>query len=872
MRAIPFRTALLAVLALAVAVPLIRSADERDKLKVGEQPDGRIVVPTNQILAPAGRQITYPGRPVDLALAEDGKILVVKSNRSLEFIDLATGKVKQSLPLVGVGDPKPGFSVVGLVVRGNRVYASDAQGLVRIAERKPDGKYTFAEKHVEMIKPRVVGLAHPAGMALLLGDEMMVTSTRGNNVQIVNLATGQVEQVVGVGVAPFTVLPVGPGRCYVTNWGGDAPADGDPQAVTSGTPIRVDPRTGVANHGTVSVIAAVPGKWKQVKTIEVGLHPCALLASPRGRFVYVANAASDTVSVIDRRTDTVVETIACRPEGRLPFGSGPNALALSPDGGTLYVANGTNNCLAVVRLGTLAFDADPADRRPEKSALVGLIPTGWYPGAILVSSDGKTLYVANIKGHGSLSQPRPKEKGKQTYDYLGSISVIDVPDAAQLAKYTEAVNANNRLAYSIAGLEKPRSEAKPVTVPARHGEPSLFKHVIYVIKENRTYDQLLGDMKEGNGDPKLVMFGEEVTPNHHKLAREFTLFDNFYCSGVLSADGHTWVNEAYVSDYLERSFGGWTRDYPDSGTDPLAYVPTGFLWDNALARKKTFRNYGEYITTKYVPEKSTWSEWYAEYKTPGSNPKLKTIAKATIKTLEPYTHPTYPWFPLVMPDVFRARLFIDELKEFEKKGEFPNLVYVTLPCDHTTATKPGFPTPRASVADNDLALGQIVEAVSRSKFWADTCIFVVEDDPQNGFDHVDAHRTVALVVSPFTKRKFVDHTNYNQTGMVKTIELILGLPPMNQLDLSATAMRDCFDSKPDLTPYVCQPNRVKLDEMNPPLIRLQGKALDWAKKSLALNLDEGDEADEDTMNRILWHATRGYDTPYPEEFAGGRDD
>ncbi|HEX5270468.1 MAG TPA: bifunctional YncE family protein/alkaline phosphatase family protein [Gemmataceae bacterium] len=868
MRTVPLRTILLAALVMAGTT----RADEPDTLKVGVQPDGRIVVPTNQILDPAGRQITFPGRPVDLALAEDGRVLVVKCNRTLEFIDLASGKVKQSLPLPsGVIDPKPGFGVVGLIVRGDRVYAGDAQNMVRVAERQASGRYALAEKHVELMKPRVGGAADPAGMALLAGDEMMVTSTRGNTVQVVNLATGQAEQAAGVGVAPFAVLPVGPGRVYVSNWGGDPPSAGDAQGVSSGTPVRIDPRTGVANHGTVSVVAALPGKWKQVKTIEVGLHPCAMAASPRGRFVYVANAASDTVSVIDRRTDTVVETIAIRPEGRLPFGSGPNALAVSPDGGTLYVANGTNNCLAVVRLGTIGFDADPGDGRPEKSAVVGLIPTGWYPGAVVLSPDGKTLYVANVKGHGSLSQPRPKLLGKQTYDYLGSVSVIPVPDAARLAKYTATVNANNRLAHSLAGLEKPRPDAKPLPVPARHGEPSVIKHVIYVIKENRTYDQLLGDMKEGDGDPNLVMFGEDVTPNHHRLAREFTLFDNFYCSGVLSADGHTWVNEAYVSDYLERTFGGFTRSSPDDGSDPLAYVPTGFLWDNALARKKTFRNYGEYVKTTYLPEKSTWAEWYAEHKAPGTHPRLKAAAKANIKSLEPYTHPSYPWFPLLMPDVSRARLFIDELKEFEKKGEFPNLVYMTLPCDHTTATKPGFPTPRASVADNDLALGRIVEAVSHSKFWPETCIFVVEDDPQNGFDHVDGHRTVALVISPYTKRKYVDHTNYNQTGMVKTIELVLGLPPMNQLDLSATAMRNCFDSRPDPAPYVCVPNRVALDEMNPPLNKLQGKALDWARKSLALDLDEADEADEDTLNRILWHATRG-DAPYPERYVGRGED
>jgi hypothetical protein len=236
--------------------------------------------------------------------------------------------------------------------------------------------------------------------------------------------------------------------------------------------------------------------------------------------------------------------------------------------------------------------------------------------------------------------------------------------------------------------------------------------------------------------------------------------------------------------------------------------------------------------------------------------------------LQPHTHPHYPGFPVVTPDVYRARLFIEELKACEKKGELPNLMYVFLPCNHTVGTRPGFPTPRAMVADNDLALGQIVEAVTKIRFWPQTCIFVVEDDPQFGMDHVDGHRTVAQVISPYTRRRFVDHTNYNQTGMVRTIELILGLPPMNQLDLSATPMRNCFQDRPDLAPYTAVPNKVPLDEMNPPLESLRGKALYWAKKSLEMNLDEVDRADDDTFNRILWHAMRGYDTPYPEPAAG----
>lgn len=310
-----------------------------------------------------------------------------------------------------------------------------------------------------------------------------------------------------------------------------------------------------------------------------------------------------------------------------------------------------------------------------------------------------------------------------------------------------------------------------------------------------------------------------------------------------------------------------SRSYPYEGNDPLAFASSGFLWDNALVRKKSFRNYGEFVSL-VGKKKTAWADVYRDYQ--NRTGKVKYEVKANVKTLQMHTRLDYPGFVLTCPDVYRARMFIEELKGCERKGEFPNLVYLYLPCDHTSGARPGSPTPAAMVADNDLALGQVVEAVSKSTFWKDTCIFVVEDDPQNGFDHVDGHRTVALAISPYTKRNCVDHTNYNQTGMVKTIELMLGLPPMNQLDLSATPMRNCFQEKPDLTAYTCLPNQVPLDQMNPPLQKLQGKALEWAKKSLAQNLDDADQADEDTLNRILWHAVRGVDAPYPERFAGGR--
>jgi YVTN family beta-propeller protein len=840
------------------------AADEQDYFKVGVQPDGRIVVPTNQVLSPAGQQITFPGRPVDLAFAEEGRTLVVKNLRSLVFIDTTTGKIKQTLALPTVPDSKIGFSVVGLLVQDKLVYASDTQNQVRIAQRQDTGRYAWAQG-IELTKPKVGGAAHPAGMALASANELWVASTRGNNVQRVDLTMGQVVEVVPVGVAPYMICCPTPDRCYVSNWGGEPPQQDSPQASSSGSPIRIDPKTGIANDGTISVLEKTGGNWQPTRTIRVGLHPSGMVLNKSAELLYVANANSDSVSVIDTKAGCVVETIPCRPEKRLPFGSGCNAVALDAEERTLYVANGTNNCLACIALGQAAIGAKVPDR-PQQSQVRGFIPTGWYPGAIQVSKDGKTLFVANIKGHGSLNQPRPVEKGRRSHDHLGSVSVIDLARDADLEKCTALVNANNRLAYSLAGLEKPRAGVQPTPVPQRHGEPSVFKHVLYIIKENRTYDQVLGDMKEGNGDANLVLFGEKVTPNHHALARQFTLFDNFYCSGVLSADGHSWVNEAYVTDYLEKAFGGFTRSYPDDGSDPLAYPSSGFLWDNALVHGKTFRNYGEFVNKEYAPKGTTWMDGYKDYLNGTNNVKLSV--RANLKSLEPYTHPRYPWFPLLVPDVYRANVFLDDLKAYEQKGQLPNLIYLTLPCDHTEGTRPDSPTPRAMVADNDLALGRIVEAVSKSKFWPQTCIFVVEDDPQDGFDHVDAHRTVALVISPYTRRHFVDHTNYNQTGMVKTIELLLGLPPMNQLDLSATAMRNCFQAQPDLTPYSCRPNQIALDEMNAPLKKLQGRALHWAEKSLALNLEEGDQADEDILNRILWHAMRGYDTPYPEAFAG----
>jgi hypothetical protein len=443
-----------------------------------------------------------------------------------------------------------------------------------------------------------------------------------------------------------------------------------------------------------------------------------------------------------------------------------------------------------------------------------------------------------------------------------------LPSAEDLPAATGVVLANNRLTEAVSALAPPRPDAPPRPLPERHGEPSVFEHVLYIIKENRTYDQVFGDVEQGEGDPDLCIFGREVTPNHHKLAEEFVLLDNFYCSGVLSADGHQWANEAYVTDYLEKAFGGFPRSYPYEGEDAMAYASSGFLWDNALAHGKTLRIYGEFVHGSVRwrdPARTpgpTFTDCYRDFLDGTGLIDIK--ATAGIKTIEPYLCPTAIGFPSIVPDIHRADQFLRELAGYEQSGDLPNLMIMLLPNDHTSGTRPGLPTPEAAVADNDLALGRIVEGLSKSRFWPKTCIFVVQDDPQNGFDHVDGHRTVAFVISPYSRRAAVDSTNYNQTGMIRSIELVLGLPPMNQFDASAAAMAGCFTETADLAPYAALPNSIPLDRLNPDLSKISDpRQRHWALASLAMPLDDIDEADEDTLNRVLWHAVRGRDDTYP---------
>jgi YVTN family beta-propeller protein len=839
-----------------------------DQSRVGDADPQRIIVPTNQVLSPLGRQVAYGGRPVDLALSPDGRWLAVLDQKLVLLVNPETAQI-----VARAGHKGGSYAGLSFTPDGKRLLAASIQGTIGVFD-VTDGGALVAREPITLAGQAGAdpeGIL-PVGLAIgAEGRSLWVALNLRNALAEIDLATGKLKREIAVGNAPFAVLVVGD-KAYVTNWGGRMPAaDSRTGPAGRGAPVRVDPLRYIASDGSVSVVDLASGK--EQKQIVVGLHPSAVIATPDLRYVTVANANSDTVSVIDARSDEVIETISTRPSRELLFGSAPNALAVSRDGKTLYAANGTNNAVAVIAL------------EPKKSRLLGCFPTGWYPAALVFDEPRRALYVANVKGVGSRDTDWRGERkvngktvyGYNTHDQLGTISLVPLASLEDLAPHTRKVLDNNRLTETVSALAPPRKDARPRPLPERHGEPSVFKHVLYIIKENRTYDQVLGDVERGEGDPDLCIFGREVTPNHHKLVDEFVLLDNFYCSGVLSADGHQWATEAYVTDYLERGFGGWPRSYPFAGGDALAYASSGFLWDNALANKKTLRIYGEFVkaTIRWKdPARSDrpgFMDCYNDFLR--QTGKIEIRGRATIQSLDPHVCSTTIGFPSIVPDVYRADQFVRELKQFEAAGEMPNLMIMLLPNDHTSGTRANMPTPQASVADNDLALGQVVEAVSRSKFWPETVIFVVQDDPQAGFDHIDGHRTVALVVSPYTPRGAIDSTNYNQTSMIRTMELILGLPPMNQLDASASAMTGCFTDQANLAPFQAVKNNIPLDQLNPePAAIRDPRQLHWAKVSGQLPLDDVDEADEDTLNRILWHATRGRDDTYPAWAVLSEDD
>jgi len=886
-----FRSSLLgfsSALAAALCASALAFAAEQP-VQVGHAGD-RVILPVNQVLTPYGRQVELSGtRPIVMALSPDRRFLAVSGKRSkLLVIRPTTGEILQEVPFPSEKqktppppsqhilnpDTKGQASYTGLAFSpdGRRIYLSNVNGSVKVFT--VDEKDVVRPSHSIVLPPAKAprrAAEIPAGIAVSPdGKRLYVCGNLSNRLLEIDAASGKVLRTFETGVAPYDVALVN-GKAYVSNWGGRRPKPGELTGPAGrGTTVKVDPVRHIACEGSVTVInlAQESGAAKEILT---GLHASALAVSPDKRYLVCANAAADNLSVIDTRTDQVVETIWAKQSPADLFGASPNGLCFSPDGERLYVANGTQNAVAVIE-----FEPPeaPGAKTEERSELLGLIPVGWFPCVVIHDPEAPRLYVANLKGLALAprSTGLPTPKGFNTHQYHGSISVFRIPSDQKLKELSAQVYADFSRSRIAQSFLPPRPNQPPRPIPERIGEPSVIRHVVYVIKENRTYDQVLGDMPEGNGDPGLCIFGERVTPNEHKLAREFVLLDNTYCCGILSADGHQWSTTAFGTDYLEKSFAGWPRSYPDGmgidDRDALAYAPSGFIWDNALAHNVSIWNFGEFAMPDCRwadPKRSgspSWTDFWHEYLY--GEGKVIIGSQPAIETIRPFTPTDYVGWNMAVPDVWRARYIIRQLHKWEKEGRMPRLVLICLPDDHTSGTARGRPTPAAHVADNDLALGRIIEAFSHSRFWKETAFFVIEDDPQNGFDHVSGYRTTAFIASPWCKRRAVISTMYNTTSMLRTIEQILGLPPMNQFDATAEPMRDCFTDTPDFTPFVSVPNQVPLDQMNPaPHAIKDPRQRRWAEVSETLNFKQVDACPESTLNQILWHAMKGPNAPYP---------
>ena len=753
-------------------------------------------------ITPAGTHETTGDMLLGCALSPDGATLALTNvgaaAHHLHLVDTTTGKIRQSLPLTRA------WNGLAWTRDGATLYVSGGTSpQVHRLQRQADGTFQAGEplRLPDLSERRGDGKPAPwvAGLALSPDEKTLYAANNASDtLYALSLPEGTVrmQRKLAEGARPYALLlaPDG-GTLYTTQWGLDSLAALDPQTLE----VR--------------------------QTLPVGSHPNALLFKQDRLFVACGN--EDAVVTLDPANGQVKERIIVRFSRNAPAGATPNGLALSPDGKRLYVANADNNAVAAV---------DVSER--DESRLEGFIPTGWYPTAVCVSPDGKRLFIGSGKGKGLGPNPPatlPINPAVATgFPYIvtllnGLISTVEIPNTSRLASYTRQAMANSP--YRDALLERPMRAPRPGSnaIPSRLGDPSPIKHILYIIKENRTYDQVLGDLKDrngnpiGNGDPNLTLFGEEVSPNHHALAREFVTLDNFYCDGEVSVDGHHWSNGAYVPDFMART---WPQQYSGKGSPPLtealAATPAGRIWDQCEKKNVSYRTY-------YYHTKQRRSEAWAQARAAGRR------------------------------DYDYVDIFLEEFKEFERTDTLPRFMVMALSEDHTRGATPGAFTPRACVASNDVALGKIVETISKSKYWKEFAIFVIEDDAQNGPDHVDAHRTVALAISPYTRRQTVDSTFYTTCSMLRTMELILGLQPMSQYDAGATPLYNAFTARADLTPYSALPARIDLQAKNSP-------SAYGARASLALDFSEPDlltEEDEDTLNRILWHSIKGERTPYP---------
>jgi YVTN family beta-propeller protein len=881
----------------------------------GPQPNGSWVVGDGQIITPAGTQVDLGIRVRAKAIAlnpnvrsHTAAVLTLGASEAVEVFDTKTGVVLQNYITLGQ-DSSGSYSGIAYSADGKYLVFSQDSSNVTIAKVSEEG---FLEDDAQVsVKPNnsfitcfpnsppgsygvpcgtfyTPSTSYPGGIALSKdGKSAYALLNQNDTLTQIDLTATPPKQggQIRVGNAPHSIVINSTGTtAYVSNEGGRAARKKDFQIWSAGTEIVADPVSGAAITGTVSVVDMA--SMKVTATISTGLHPTGLAFY--GQYLLVANAYSDTISVIDTVTNEVAWTIdlglpiRVPGEGQPAYGAAPNSIAVDAKRGVAYVALYNANAIGVVNLSMGA-------RKP----VLGMIPVAYAPSSIVLDEANNLLLVANDKGIGTRYSFETDHgvTGYNTHQDNGTVSIVPVPNRGTLEAMTRQVFENNHwdLRQNIKSAAGGNPDAKPVAIPDKIGDPSLIKHVFLIIRENRTYDQILGDVAAGDGDPSLAVFGGKDTPNAHKLVKRFPLFDNFYDPSRQSADGHQWITEGMAPYADDIQSPDWVRSYPGGNAgDALAYLNKGSLFSEAEAAGLTMKIYGEYVEndTFKQPNGSTsepsWTEFYNDAKKfeAGLEKTLyyqNTVqAESSLPAVYKHLIPNFPQFDLGIPDQFRVDLWVQDFKKDVAAGTVPALSILWIMDDHTG----GPPTPDAEQADNDLAVGRIIDYISHSKVWSTSAIFMEEDDAQNGVDHMDGHRSPGYIVSPYAVQYGpTDHTYYTQVNMTRTIEQILGLPPMNQFDLVASPMRTAFvEGEPpaaNFKPWMHVPNQVPLDEgvtasaanttSSAAVKALRAAWLQKKAQIFAGKLTKPDSEDPDTVNHLNWYMSTGFTRPYPGE-------